>query len=86
VEVETPFRFEVGDSIYKVSSKEAFTLSENACLARLKTAQGAGASRCMVIRSLQVPTHGAPQNQHQEPGPYKNKLVLTPHNGPHLRC
>jgi putative protease len=37
VEVETPFRFEIGDSIYKVSSKEAFTLSENACLRRLET-------------------------------------------------
>jgi len=40
VEVETPFRFEVGDSIYKVSSKEAFTLSENACLRRLESARG----------------------------------------------
>ncbi|MDA8429863.1 MAG: U32 family peptidase [Geobacteraceae bacterium] len=40
VEVETPFRFEIGDSIYKVSSKEAFTLSENACLRRLDAAQG----------------------------------------------
>jgi putative protease len=40
VEVETPFRFEIGDSIYKVSSKEAFTLSENACLRRLDSAQG----------------------------------------------
>jgi len=40
VEVETPFRFEIGDSIYKVSSKEAFTLSENACLRRLESAQG----------------------------------------------
>jgi len=40
VEVETPFRFEVGDSIYKVSSREAFTLSENACLRRLESVQG----------------------------------------------
>ncbi len=40
VEVETPFRFEVGDSIYKVSSKEAFTLSENACMRRLEAARG----------------------------------------------
>jgi len=30
----------VGDSIYKVSSKEAFTLSENACLRRLESSQG----------------------------------------------
>lgn len=40
VEVETPFRFEVGDSIYKVSSKEAFTLSENACMRRLESVPG----------------------------------------------
>ncbi|MBL0224599.1 MAG: U32 family peptidase [Geobacteraceae bacterium] len=40
VEVETPFRFEVGDSIYKVSSREAFTLSENACLRRLESVSG----------------------------------------------
>lgn len=40
VEVETPFRFEVGDSVYKVSSREAFTLSENACLRRLESVQG----------------------------------------------
>jgi putative protease len=40
VEVETPFRFEVGDSIYKVSSKEAFTLSENAAMRRLDSVQG----------------------------------------------
>jgi len=40
VEVETPFRFEIGDSIYKVSSREAFTLSENACLRRLESGQG----------------------------------------------
>ncbi|BCS55897.1 U32 family peptidase [Geobacter sp. SVR] len=35
VEVETPFRFAVGDAVYKVSSREAFSLSENACLRRL---------------------------------------------------
>ena len=40
VEVETPFRFEAGDSIYKVSSREAFTLSENACQRRLESVQG----------------------------------------------
>lgn len=37
VEVETPFRFSVGDSIYKVSSREAFTMSENACNRRLQS-------------------------------------------------
>ena len=39
VEVETPFRFSAGDSVYKVSSREAFTLSENACLRRLESVQ-----------------------------------------------
>ncbi len=40
VEVETPFSFSVGDSIYKVSSKEAYTLSDNACQRRLEGGQG----------------------------------------------
>ncbi|MDD2733436.1 MAG: U32 family peptidase [Desulfuromonadaceae bacterium] len=40
VEVETPFSFSVGDSIYKVSSKSAYTLSDNACLRRLEGGQG----------------------------------------------
>jgi len=40
VEVETPFRFSVGDSVYKVSSKEAFTMSENACQRRLDSVRG----------------------------------------------
>ena len=39
VEVETPFRFSVGDAVYKVSSREAFTLSENACQRRLESVQ-----------------------------------------------
>ncbi len=34
-EVETPFRFEPGDAVYKVSSRDSFTISENACLRRL---------------------------------------------------
>ncbi|MDD5285185.1 MAG: U32 family peptidase [Desulfuromonadaceae bacterium] len=36
LEVDTPFSFSVGDSIYKVSSREAFTLSDNACQRRLE--------------------------------------------------
>ncbi len=40
VEVETPFSFSVGDSIYKVSSREAYTLSDNACLRRLEGVRG----------------------------------------------
>jgi putative protease len=39
VEVETPFSFSVGDSIYKVSSREAYTLSDNASQRRLEGAQ-----------------------------------------------
>jgi putative protease len=35
VEIETPFSFSVGDSVYKVSSREAFTLSDSACQRRL---------------------------------------------------
>ena len=40
VEVDTPFSFSVGDSIYKVSSREAYTLSDNACLRRLDGVAG----------------------------------------------
>lgn len=40
VEVETPFGFSVGDSIYKVSSREAYTLSDSACQRRLEGYQG----------------------------------------------
>lgn len=36
VELETPFVVTVGDSIYKVSSREAFTLSDSACQRRLE--------------------------------------------------
>lgn len=39
VEVETPFSFAAGDSIYKVSSREAYTLSDSACLRRLEGGQ-----------------------------------------------
>jgi putative protease len=50
VEVETPFRFEVGDSIYKVSSREAFTLSENACMRRLESGQESKLPCRLVLR------------------------------------
>ncbi|NVN91370.1 MAG: U32 family peptidase [Desulfuromonadales bacterium] len=40
VEVETPFRFVAGDAVYKVSSREAFTMSENACKRRLESVKG----------------------------------------------
>ena len=59
VEVETPFRFEVGDSIYKVSSKEAFTLSENACLRRLESVQG-NKLACRLKVALEKLPHPSP--------------------------
>lgn len=40
VEVETPFSVTIGDSLYKVSSREAFTLSDNACQRRLDSVHG----------------------------------------------
>jgi len=51
VEVETPFSFSVGDSIYKVSSREAYTLSDSACLRRLEGGQGDKLS-CALFVSL----------------------------------
>jgi putative protease len=54
VEVDTPFTFETGDSIYKVSSNEAFTLSDNACQRRLESVQGAGQGMaCSLVVTLQ---------------------------------
>jgi putative protease len=35
-----PFAFKVGDSVFKVSSETAFTMSENACLKKLETVKG----------------------------------------------
>jgi putative protease len=36
VSITAPFRFQVGDAVFKVSSETAFTMSENACLKRLE--------------------------------------------------
>jgi putative protease len=36
VSIPAPFRFQVGDAVFKVSSETAFTMSENACLKRLE--------------------------------------------------
>lgn len=51
VELETPFRFSVGDAVYKVSSREAFTLSENACQRRLDSVKG-DKRPCRLVLSL----------------------------------
>ncbi|HEX9022303.1 MAG TPA: U32 family peptidase [Geobacteraceae bacterium] len=36
VSIPAPFRFNVGDAVFKVSSETAFTMSESACLRRLE--------------------------------------------------
>jgi putative protease len=36
VSVTAPFKFQIGDAVFKVSSETAFTMSENACLKRLE--------------------------------------------------
>ena len=55
VEVETPFSFSVGDSIYKVSSKEAYTMSDNACQRRLEGGLGNDRLPCKLKLKLIPP-------------------------------
>jgi len=40
VTTSSPFPFKLGDSVFKVSSETAFTMSENACLKRLDAVKG----------------------------------------------
>jgi putative protease len=40
VSTSAPFAFKVGDSVFKVSSETAFTMSENACLKKLDGVKG----------------------------------------------
>ncbi len=40
VSTPSPFPFKLGDSVFKVSSETAFTMSENACLKRLENVKG----------------------------------------------
>jgi len=40
VSASSPFPFKLGDSVFKVSSETAFTMSENACIKRLEAAKG----------------------------------------------
>jgi putative protease len=77
VEVETPFSFQTGDSIYKVSSKEAFTLSENACLRRLESVQGE-----KVPCRLQVALGKLPPFQGEGRGGDGVAATATPHPHP----
>jgi U32 family peptidase len=40
VAIPSPFAFKLGDTVFKVSSETAFTMSENACLRRLESTKG----------------------------------------------
>jgi U32 family peptidase len=40
VSTSSPFPFKLGDSVFKVSSETAFTMSENACIKRLEGVKG----------------------------------------------
>ena len=40
VSTPSPFPFQLGDSVFKVSSETAFTMSENACIKRLEGVKG----------------------------------------------
>jgi putative protease len=40
VTASSPFPFKLGDSVFKVSSETAFTMSENACLKKLESVKG----------------------------------------------
>ena len=52
VEIACPFTFRSGDSVYKVSSREAFTLSENACQRRLDGVPAGGNIPCRLTIGL----------------------------------
>ncbi|HIJ82341.1 MAG TPA: U32 family peptidase [Desulfuromonadales bacterium] len=57
VEVDTPFSVTVGDSMYKVSSKEAFTLSDSACNRRLEGAPREKIPCSLTLRLLDGTLH-----------------------------
>lgn len=49
VSTTSPFPFKLGDSVFKVSSETAFTMSENACSKRLEGVKGDGIPCALVI-------------------------------------
>jgi putative protease len=51
VAVPAPFPFKVGDTVFKVSSETAFTMSESACLRKLDAVQG-GRLPCRLAAEL----------------------------------
>ncbi|WP_442899804.1 peptidase U32 family protein [Geomonas sp. RF6] len=50
VSTTSPFPFKLGDSVFKVSSETAFTMSENACLKKLESVKG-GSIPCALTLS-----------------------------------
>jgi U32 family peptidase len=55
VAIPAPFAFKIGDTVFKVSSETAFTMSENACLRRLEGAKG-GKTPCSLTVAWQDET------------------------------
>lgn len=51
VAVPSPFPFRVGDTVFKVSSETAFTMSENACLRKLDAVKG-GKIPCSLLLAM----------------------------------
>ena len=51
VAIPAPFPFRVGDTVFKVSSETAFTMSESACLRRLESVKGEKVP-CSITASL----------------------------------
>ena len=76
VEVETPFSFSVGDSIYKVSSREAYTLSDSACQRRLDGGQGDKLPCRLHLKLVPSPLTGEGQGGGE--GTTNNNLAASP--------
>jgi len=80
VEVETPFRFSVGDAVYKVSSREAY--SENACLRRLEAVQGDKLPCRLRVALETLPSKLPPLQGEGGDGDGVDGNVPHPHPGP----
>ncbi len=49
VAIPSPFPFKVGDTVFKVSSETAFTMSENACARKLDAVKGEKLPCCLTV-------------------------------------
>jgi len=56
VSIPAPFPFKVGDTVFKVSSETAFTMSENACLRRLESVKGGKLPCALTVTFYQFPS------------------------------